>query len=115
MLIAFHTEQQAGSFVCIHTNTHRHRLNRNTSDAAEGERLAHLFDQFDRLPSRDSNHTDFLVNVFAFLPGRRLYIDITGLFLGAVNLAHIQYSRHFGVELKLNIRRSCAKPIIMHC
>lgn len=33
--------------------------------------------------------------MFAFLPGRHLYIDITGLFLGAVNLAHVQYPHHF--------------------
>lgn len=49
--------------------------------------------------------TEIFGNVFAFLPGRRLYIDTTGLFLGAVNLALIQYPHQFrlGVELKLNV------------
>lgn len=107
------SHRTTGRQFCLYT--HKHSLNRNTSDAWEGERLARVFDQFDRLPSWDSNRAHFLVNVFAFLPGRRLYIDTTGLFLGAVNLAHIQYPRHFGVELKLNIRRSWAKPIMMHC
>ena len=57
--------------LCLHTHAHTRshpdNLNRKTSVAFEGECLAHLFDQFDWLPSWDPNHIDFfLVNMFAF-------------------------------------------------
>lgn len=46
--------------LCRYTHTHStHCLNRNTSDASEGEWHAHLFDQFNRLPSWVPNHADF--------------------------------------------------------
>lgn len=62
----------------------------------------HLFNQFNRLPSWDPNQGDFLVIVFAFLSGRRLCVDITGLFLGAGNLTHIRHP-HFGLRKKLKV------------
>lgn len=49
--------------LCWYTHTwNTHCLNRNTSDASEGEHKAHLFNQFNKLPSWDPNQADFFGN-----------------------------------------------------
>lgn len=109
MLIAFHTQQQSDSFIY----THMHTVKGEHKWCLWGRaRCVVWWGRWEMLPSLDAYHTGF-GNVFAFLPGRRLHTDTTGLFLGAMKLVHIQYQHHF--RLKVNTNQSWDKIIIIHC
>lgn len=78
MLIAFHNEQQSGSFVCIHTQSKReHKW------CLWGKYVWNvcLISSIGRL--HEMLLTQIFGNMFAFFPVSCLHKDTTGLFLGA--------------------------------